>query len=578
MADKRTLTVSMRAEVAHLRKGINESVGLLQKLQNSSVSTGNILKGAFATGAAIYALGKLESGIRSAVSTFKETATMMEDTKHLADSIGSTTEEIQVLQRAAALAEVDMDMLGRNVKMLTKNLANASMGKGPAAEMLEQLGLNAQKLIQMPLTEQLTVIGDRMQSLGSSAQRVAVATALFGKSGTDMIPFLMQSSDGLRELQSEMVATGEVFSATDAAMVDEMGDSVTMAWGVWNALKNEIVIGLAPAIKAVADLVRQFGAQSSEVMREQVAGGIAYVVDGIGSLLDNLNKIKSMYYLIGYVGDYIGASLAKSWQMVGQVFVVIMTSIQETFLRVISYIGKGIDLLTESLVKIAQFSGMPGASELSPTNIAGAVQEYLTLTEQKSVEAVSGFGKDKNGDVQSWLDSMVENERRFMETFAKESNLGDQFREMMGTPIDSEMKAFYDDSLDIIPELEKEKEVRDGIADTMKETADYAKGIKEQSEEDLKKELEQKYKDFGEGTSYRTGEYTPTIGGVFGGVGGGINTTNNAVGMSAAGTTATSSGNTRTGADNSIPLLQGILDATRMTAMNTQRSQVAVLG
>ena len=53
---------------------------------------------------------------------------------------------------------------------------------------------------------------------------------------------------------------------------------------------------------------------------------------------------------------------------------------------------------------------------------------------------------------------------------------------------------------------------------------------------------------------------------------------NNAVGMSAAGTTATSSGNTRTGADNSIPLLQGILDATRMTAMNTQRSQVAVLG
>jgi hypothetical protein len=171
---------------------------------------------------------------------------------------------------------------------------------------------------------------------------------------------------------------------------------------------------------------------------------------------------------------------------------------------------------------------------------------------------------------------MIENERRFIETFAKESNVGDKFREMINTPIDSEIKKFYDDSMDILPEIEKEKALREGIADTMKETADYAKGIKEQSEDDIKKEIEEKYKDFGEGTSYRTGEYSPRVGGVTGGVGG-IGATN-PVGMSAAGATASSRGNASTGADGSIPLLQGILDATRMTAMNTGRQQVPVLG
>jgi hypothetical protein len=560
MADTRTLTVSLKAETASLKKGLADARNQLGLLQKSSQTTANVLKTAFASGAIIYGLQSIANGIRSVASEFGETATMIEDTKHLADAIGATTEEIQVLQRAAGLAEVDMDMLGRNVKMLTKNLGNASLGTGPAADMLDRLGISADQLIRMPLTEQLAAIGERMQTLGSSAQRVAVATALFGKSGTDMIPFLMQSSQGLRDLQAEMVATGEVFSATDAAMVDEMGDSVTMAWGVWNALKNEIVVGLAPAIKAVSDLVRQFGMQSSDVMREHVAGGIQYVVDRTGSLLDNLNKIKATYYLIGYTGNYIGAALAKSWQMVGQVFAVVMTSIQETFFRVISIIGKGIDLLTKNMVKLAQFSGMPGAGGLSQTNIAGAVQEYLKLAEEKSVQAVSEFGTDKNGSVQSYLDSMIENERRFMETFAKESNVGDKFREMINTPIDSEIKKFYDDSMDILPEIEKEKALREGIADTMKETADYAKDIK----------------DFGEGTSYRTGEYSPRVGGVTGGVGG-IGATN-PIGMSAAGATASSRGNASTGADGSIPLLQGILDATRMTAMNTGRQQVPVLG
>jgi len=562
MADKRTLTVSMRAEVAHLRKGINESVGLLKGLQKSSLATANVLKGAFAAGATIFALNQLQSGVRAVVNEFNETAKMIEDTKHLADAIGATTEEIQVLQRAAALAEVDMDMLGRNVKMLTKNLGNASMGKGPAAEMLEQLGLNAQKLIQMPLTEQLTVIGDRMQALGSSAQRVAVATALFGKSGTDMIPFLMQSSDGLRELQSEMVATGEVFSATDAAMVDEMGDSVTMAWGVWNAFKNQLVIQVAPAIKYLADLTRDWAQTGNNAVRTMVSDGLVRFVDSIAYVIDSVTKLQSVWYGLKASVLLIATSLTWAWKAFGSGFNLIMTGVQETFFRVLKAIASGIDMLTAGVSKLAGM--VPGAPAMSSTNFGDTMQGYVDQSVAMRNKAWEELGAGNDPFLQSLAKDSADALQKATELWASKSTLGDAFKskamEVLGTQMDPEMKAFYDDSLDILPDLQKEKEVRDGIADTMKETADYAKEIK----------------DFGEGTSYRTGEYSPRVGGVFGGNGGGA--MNNAVGMSAAGTTATSSGNTRTGADNSIPLLQGILDATRMTAMNTQRSQVAVLG
>lgn len=563
MADKRTLTVSMRAEVAHLRKGINESIGLMKGLQKSSMTTANVLKSAFAAGATLFALNQISNGLRNVANEFSETATMIEDTKHLADALGTTTGEIQVLQRAAALAEVDVDMLSRNVKVLTKNLGQASMGNGAAVDMLNQIGLNAKELIQLPLTEQLTAIGQRMQSMGSAAQRVAVATTLFGRAGTDMIPFLMQSSDGLREIQSEMIATGEVFSDTDAAMVDEMGDSVTMAWGVWNAFKNQLVIQVAPAIKYLADLTREWATTSNGAVKNIVSDGLANLVDGIASVIDSVNKMQAVWYGLKAGVLLIATSLTWAWKAFGSGFNLIMTGVQETFFRVLQFIGAGIDKLTAGIAGIADMvPGMGGM--MQGTNFAGSMQGYVDDAKKAREQAYGNLGAGNDPFLKSLADDSAEALQKGMELWSSKSDLGNQFRskamEVLGTPIDTEMKAYYDDSMDILPELEKEKAIREQIADTMKDTADFAKEIK----------------DFGEGTSYRTGEYSPRVGGVSGGVAGMMGT--DAAGVSAAAVAATSQSNTRTGADQNTTLLQGILEATRMTASNTMRAPVAVMG
>lgn len=555
MADTRTLTVSLKAETASLRKGLADARNQLGLLQKSSQTTAAILKAAFA-GIGFIALS---NGIRSVVNEFSETATMIEDTKHLADAIGATTEEIQVLQRAAGLAEVDMDMLGRNVKMLTKNLGNASLGTGPAADMLDMLGMSANELIRMPLTEQLTAIGDRMQSLGSSAQRVAVATALFGKSGTDMIPFLMQSSQGLRDLQAEMIATGEVFSATDAAMVDEMGDSVTMAWGVWNAFKNQIVVQVAPAIKYIADLTREWAQSTNGAVKSMVSEGLMKFVDGIAYVIDSINKVQAVWYGLKAAVLLVATSFIFAFKAVSTTISLVMTGIQEASFRVLKTISVAIDNLTSSLAELGNM--VPGFEGMSGTNFGTTMQKYVEMAKDEREKAWNNWGGGNNPFLKSFAQDSADALAKSQDLWSKKSMLGEQFKEMasgvLSEQIDSPMKAVYDDSLDILQEEEK---IREGIADTMKETADYAKEIK----------------DFGEGTSYRTGEYSPRVGGVFGGVGGAGAA--NPVGMSAAGMTASNSGNSRTGADGSIPLLQGILDATRMTAINTGRQQVPVLG
>jgi len=569
MADKRTLTVSMRAETAHLRKGINESVGLLKGLQRTSSQTANIVRGAAAVMAGGFLFNKMEQGIRSTISAFGETATMIEDTKHLSEALGTTTEEIQVLQRAAAFAEVDVDMLNRNLKIMTKNLGAASMGTGPAKDALDDLGLSAQSLIRMSLTEQLEAIAGRMNKLGTTAQKASVAASIFGKSGMDMIPFLSAGGEQLSELRTQMEATGELFSNFEASAVDDMGDSMGRLRGIFQAFKNQLVIQLAPAVQYITEMMQRFAASFGGA-KPLMTRAINYAVSGMAKLLDGAQKLYGMWFKIkgtvllvaagisktfGVIGSVIGGLITGDLTQLGNVFSMITNTFKLGLLEAINALAKGMDFVLSKM-------GME-------TGAANFTESMINNT--KFDLSLLGMVIGKNAFGQEFTNSLSQSAGQAFTDAAKvadSSGWGDKFKtkwaEMMGGAAGGDgvdiRKAMELDTFDIVEPLKKEQEIREGIADTMKETADYAKEIK----------------DFGEGTSYRTGEYSARVGGVSGGVGGGV--MNNAVGMSAAGTTATSSGNTRTGADNSIPLLQGILDATRMTAMNTQRSPVAVLG
>jgi hypothetical protein len=558
--DKRTLTVSMVAEVSSLKKGFaaaRKDMGLLQK---SSQTTANIMKAAFAGVAGAVALGGIASGLRSVTQAFQETATMIEDTKHLADALGATTQEIQVLQRAAQLAEVDMDMLGRNVKILTKNLGQASIGKGPAVDMLKQLGLDAQQLIQLSLPEQMTAIGQKFAGLGSAAQRAAAASAIFGKSGVDMIPFLMQAATSLQDVQAEMIATGEVFSDTDAAMVDEMGDSVTMAWGIWNAFKNQLVIQVAPAIKYLADLVRDWATSTDGAVRNLVSDGLAYLVDGIARVIDGVNKARAVWYGFKAGVLLIATSLTWVWKSFAAGFNVIMTGVQEGFFRMIKMIATGIDKLTGAIASIGGMAGIPGFE--SGTNFAGAMDSYV----QDATNARKQAMKDAvlvadDPFLQSLAKDSGDALNKAMELWGSKSTLGDDFRkkaaEVLGTTIeDTPMKEFYDESLDILPNLEKEKEMRDGIRDTLQESADLANEIK----------------DAGEGKGFRTGEFVNFQGSI---TGGGMPVSKpSAVGVTGAVAASRMGAGGVEGGENR-GILQGILEATRATAINTAQRQVA---
>lgn len=561
MADKRTLTISLQAEVASLKKGMTEARNQLGLLQKSSQTTANIMKAAFTGVAGLAAFSAINNGVRSMVDSFQETAGMIEDTKHLADALGATTQEIQVLQRAARLAEVDMGMLSRSVKIFTKNLGAASMGDGAAGEALAKLGLDAQQIIRLSLPEQIAAIGQAMQGLGSSAQQASIAAALFGKSGVDMIPFLMEGADAMQQIQSEMMATGELFSNEQAAAVDEMGDSVTMAMGVWNALKNQLVIQVAPAIQYLADLVRDWASSSNGAVGNFVSDGLASLVDGIAKTIDAITKMQAVWYGLKAAVLLIATSLTWTWKAFGSMFNLVMTGVQEAFFRVLQLIGAGIDKLTAGIAGIADMvPGMGGM--MQGTDFAGSMQGFVDDAKKAREQAYANLGAGNDPFVQSLAKDSADALQKATDLWASKSDLGDKFREkameILSTPVeDTGMRKFYDESLDILEPVEQEKKLREDINGLMSEQVDMAKELQ----------------DAGEGRAFRTGEFTPFVGSITGGMGGGGN-----IGLTGAATSANAANNKGTTAPEAQTLLQGILEATRATAINTARQPVAVLG
>jgi TP901 family phage tail tape measure protein len=112
----------------------------------------------------------------------------------------------------------------------------------------------------------------------------------------------------------------------------------------------------------------------------------------------------------------------------------------------------------------------------------------------------------------------------------------------------------------LLPTLQKELGYQEGITGEMEEQAKLSK-------------------DAGQGTAMRAGEFAQNVGRIFGGTGAtATGGTANASPTSFAARSAMAAGDARTGADASIPLLQGILDASKQIVTNTMRPAVAVAG
>lgn len=182
---------------------------------------------------------------------FSRTAQVIDAQAKLAQSLGTTVQSMQVLERAGELAGVSMSGIEQATKDLTRRLSQAASGTGPAVDALKALNLSANDLMKMPLDERVLAINEAIREFVPAAQQAAVAGMLFGEEGSIAMGRL--DSETLRQATKDIEDFGVAIGEDAADQIERANDALTRIRLVFTGMANQITSALAPAVEAMAN-------------------------------------------------------------------------------------------------------------------------------------------------------------------------------------------------------------------------------------------------------------------------------------------------------------------------------------
>lgn len=243
----------------------------LDKFQKRAVQMGA------AVGAAVVAAGT------ALAVMVKQSINSMDDLTKLAQSVGTTTEELSALTYAADLSGVSQDNLGTALTRLTKNASDAAQGIGEAQKGFNALGISVKDAEgNLKSSDQLLQeVAGKFAQFEDGANKTALAVNLFGKSGADLIPLLNAGAEGIQDMKDEAEELGLTFDQKTGKAAEAFNDNLTRLDAVKKGLFNRIATQLLPSLVSLTD--RFFDTAKSGDRLDKIARSAATGVKLLGS-------------------------------------------------------------------------------------------------------------------------------------------------------------------------------------------------------------------------------------------------------------------------------------------------------
>jgi len=269
----RELEVKATADTTDLQRGMQEAqeaIGGVEKESGSaqrgvdksskgmSVSIGKVATAAKLAGAAAIA-----AGAAYAVHLVKSGMQAADEQAKLARQLGVTTEQLATLTRAADLNGISSTELTRNMERLNRTLGEASSDGGAASEAFEKIGLSAAALIDMSPDEQMRMLGKALEGVDSQAERAAIASDIFGRSGQRMLLLFENADDTFDRAAREVDTFGLALDDVDSAAIEAANDNVGTLKAALGGLGQQMAATVAPAIRDTTSAMIEYVAQMS---------------------------------------------------------------------------------------------------------------------------------------------------------------------------------------------------------------------------------------------------------------------------------------------------------------------------
>ena len=248
---------------------------------------------------------KIAAGIMAAaavaagVSMVRSSLQTIDEQAKLAASLRTTTESLQVLNRAGDLAGVSMGEIEQATIQLTKRLSQAAAGTGPAVDALKQLHLSAMDMEGLSVDAKISAIQDAIAEFIPSAQQAAIASQIFGDRAG--LIFTRIDSATLRQATQDVQDFGVAVSESAAAQIERTNDALSRMGLLWRGISNQLAVAAAPALEAMANAMAAIG---------KTTGPLGRAIKGLFNHIGEIATITATFAAV--LGGKLVISLAKA--------------------------------------------------------------------------------------------------------------------------------------------------------------------------------------------------------------------------------------------------------------------------
>ena len=326
-----------------------------------------------AFGTSVRAMGTKMMAVGGAITApligaAKVFSSMGDDMAKMAARTGVSVENLSELGYAADQSGASLEVLEGGVRNMQKMLANAAAGGKSASDALRKIGLTAASLADLSPDQQFKLIADKLANIQDPAARAATAMAIFGKSGTQLLPLMANGAAGIEQLQQRARELGLTMSTEDAKAAEVFSDAMSDMWKTIKMAAFTIGAALAPTLQEAAQWITRTVKSATEWIKKNqglivsvfkiaagvVAAGAAFVV--LGTAIKGLGLVfGGLVTIAGLVHGVLSAIVAVIGALFTPLGIVIaaVVSLGAIFLYASGAIGKAMDWLAEGFGELA---------------------------------------------------------------------------------------------------------------------------------------------------------------------------------------------------------------------------------
>ena len=216
---------------------------------------------------------------------------------------GIAVEELSQLKYAASLADVDFGSLETALTRLSVNMDKAARGTGDAAGAFKALGISVtdNEGHLKPLNGVIEELANKFQGLADGPAKAALAVAIFGRAGAQLIPLLDQGGDAIKRMENEATAFGVTFSGPAAEAAEQFNDNLKRVGdassGLWQTFVERLLPSLSDLFDQMANLIG-----NSPLLKQAIEAigtafsGVVLVIDAVVVGLRTIFDMISIVY------------------------------------------------------------------------------------------------------------------------------------------------------------------------------------------------------------------------------------------------------------------------------------------